>query len=139
MIVIDASVGLKWLRRENEKHIDEALLLLKNHSDDVENIVVPSLFYLEIANALVTKSKTKAGTIKENLSFLNDINLKVDSFTKTDYIEASLLAKRYKTTVYDMLYAVIARKLNTILITADDKFIKKTKFKFVKFLSEYQV
>ena len=137
MIVIDASVGLKWLRRENEKYIDKALFLLKNHSDNIELITVPSLFYLEIANALVTKSLTKIETIKEDLSVLNDINLKVDSFTKDDYIEAALLAKKHKTTVYDMLYAVIAKKLKTVLITADEKFRQKTKFPFVKLLSEY--
>src|SRR3989338_6717502 len=107
MIVIDASVGIKWFRKTSEEFIDQALILLKNHLDDKEKI------------------------IRENLRFLNDQNLKIYSFTKDDYIESAMLSRKYKTTVYDMLYAVIARKLKTTLITADEKFVERTKFSYV--------
>lgn len=138
MIVIDASVGIKWFRKTSEEFIDQALILLKNHLDDKEIITVPSLFYLEIANAMVTKTGYKEKIIRENLRFLNDQNLKIYSFTKDDYIESAMLSRKYKTTVYDMLYAVIARKLKTTLITADEKFVERTKFSYVKSLNDFK-
>ena len=137
MIVVDASVAFKWFTSENEVYREKALIILQNHLKNIETIMVPSLIYLEVANALVTKIKSTEKTIKKNLQFLNEADLKIDSFTKTDYINAAILAKKHKTTVYDMLYAVIAKKLNTILITADDKFIEKTKFSFVKLIRDY--
>ena len=137
MIVVDASVAFKWFTSENEVYREKALIILQNHLENIETITVPSLIYLEVANALVTKIKSTEKTIKKNLQFLNEADLKIDSFTKTDYINAAILAKKHNTTVYDMLYAVIAKKLNTILITADDKFIEKTKFSFVKLIRDY--
>ncbi|MBI5621043.1 PIN domain-containing protein, partial [Candidatus Gottesmanbacteria bacterium] len=54
-----------------------------------------------------------------------------------DVVKSALLAHKKKTSVYDMLYAVIAKRLGTDLITADDQFVRKTKFSHVKLLSEY--
>ncbi|OGG30870.1 hypothetical protein A3I51_03765, partial [Candidatus Gottesmanbacteria bacterium RIFCSPLOWO2_02_FULL_38_8] len=126
MIVVDASVVLKWFRRKDEDYISNALNLLQNHLDNKEIITIPSLLFLEIANALVTKSKSSEKKIRENLQFLNKCNLKIYSFTKEDYINASILAKKHQTTVYDMLYAIVAKRNNTILVTGDENFIKKT-------------
>ena len=137
MIVVDASVASKWFRRTDENNIDKALILLQNHINNKEAITIPSLLYLEVANAMVTKGGMGEKAIRKNLEFLNERDLKIYSFTKTDYIEAAVLANKFKTSVYDMLYAVIAKKNNTVLITADDKFIRKTKFPFVKSLSNY--
>lgn len=137
MIVIDASVAFKWFDKREEFR-DKSLLILHNHLDNSNKIVVPSLLYLEVANALVTKTNTKTETVKEDLDKLNNSNLQIHSFTKQEYIEAAVLSRKHGTTVYDMLYAVIAKKLRTVLITADQSFIKKTKFPFVKPLSEYR-
>ena len=136
MIIVDASVAIKWIISDKEESRDKALELLQNHLDGKETISVLSLLYLEIANVLVTQTKMPNEAIRESLHFLNDLNLKIYSFTKADYIDASILAKKYKTDVYEMLYAVAARKIKTILVTADEGFIKKTGFRYVRHLRE---
>ena len=136
MIIVDASVAFKWFNPDNEKFRHESLLLLKNHKDNKEVIVIPSLLLMEVVNALVTKTNIDTKTIKEDLDLLHDANLQIYSFKKNDLEEAALEAYKYKTTFYDMLYAVVAKRNKAILFTADENFIKKTKFKFVKHIKE---
>lgn len=136
MIVVDTSVAFKWFIRIDEKFRDKSLVLLQRHANNEDTIIVPSLLYLEIANALATKDKIGEKQIRESLQTLNDLNLKIHSFGKEDYINAAVLAKEYKTTVYDMLYAVVAKRNNCMLVTADENFIKKTRFKFVRHIKD---
>lgn len=135
MIVIDASVILKWVL-ENEEDRENARSLYLNHTNGIETITIPNLALAEVANALVTKTNTLPKTIKEDLNFIFQAKLDIYDPPENDLVTASLLAKKYKTTVYDMLYAVVARDKNCGLITADENFIKKTGFKFVKHISE---
>lgn len=136
MIVIDASVAFKWLKSENEPYHKEAIKILKDHLGKKTEILAPDLIFIEIANALVTKSSTTHATIKKDLSFLFKANLKIFEPSQKDIFKSSELAKKHKTTVYDMLYAVIAKKNKTILVTADDSFVQKTGFKFVKHIKD---
>lgn len=137
MIVVDTSVAFKWLIARDEEFRDKALVILQNHIDQKEVIIIPSLIYLEIANALVTKRQIPELKINKSLKFINELDLKIYSFNKEDYIEAAILARKYNTTVYDMLYAVVAKRNKSILVTADENFIKKTKFKFVKHIKDF--
>lgn len=135
MIVVDASIALKWILTE-EVYSEAALKILRDHKSGNNEIVIPSLLMMEYANALVTKSKLSENNVKEGINLLNDSNLKIHSFSKADLLEASIAARKYNTTFYDMLYAVVAKRNKTILVTADGNFIKKTGFKFVKHIKD---
>ena len=137
MIVVDASVAFKWFNPENEEFRDKSLAILKKHRDKKEMIIVPSLLFMEVANALVTKAKADSNTIKENLDLLNDAELQIYSFKKIDLIESAIEAFKYKTTFYDMLYAVVAKRNKCNLVTADDNFIKKTGFRHVRHIRDF--
>lgn len=134
-MIIDASIGIKWIK-ENEEYRYQALLLLKRHLTQREKIIVPSIFYPEVANYLVTGSNSPLSTIKKHLEFLYGNNLGLYEPKSDAIFQTTTLAKKHNTTVYDMLYAVTAKKYKTILITADEKFIQKTKFPFVKHISK---
>lgn len=136
MIVIDASVGSKWLLTIDEAYRDKALKLLERHSNEDEIIIVPELFFYEISNAIATKTFISPNKTSVLLKKLFETNLSVYHPNQNDVIVATKLAKKHKTSVYDMLYAVIAQKEKAKLITADDKFIAKTKFKFVKHIKD---
>lgn len=138
MIVIDSSVALKWVKID-EAERKEALLLYQNHIAGKEKIIVPNFLFIEAANALATKSHTNQKDIKEGLKFLFDANLDIAKEDDKTLLQAARLAKKHNTTVYDMLYAVIAKKNKAILITADENFVKKTGFKFVKLLKNVVV
>lgn len=134
MIIVDASVVVKWVN-QNEKHYEKALLLYNSHLSNREKIFVPGLLFIEVANALVTKSDFLPQEVKTALSFIFKADLSVYEVAEKDIFQASIEAKKYKTSVYDMLYAVVAQRHNTILITADERFVRKTKFSYVKLLT----
>lgn len=135
MIVVDTSVAIKWLNKK-EKDSEFALSLYKKHIAGIEVIVVPPLLFIEAANTLATKSNSAKEDIETGLAFIFEANFDIYNITLGDLVDAGVLAKKYKTSVYDMLYAVVAKNKKCILITADEYFVKKTKFKHVKLLKE---
>jgi len=136
MIVIDASVAFKWLRSDDEKFHNVAALLLREHIEGKNEIIVPNFLYVEVANALATKTNITQAKMKEDLEFLFETRLKIYGLVDSDITLAAKMAKKYKTSVYDMLYAVVAKKNKCILYTADENFVKKTGMRFVKHISE---
>lgn len=134
-MIVDASVALKWVFK-GEEHQDNALLLLKNHNDGKEKIIVPDLFFYEAANTLATKTALSTNEISESLAIIFEANLVVYHPIEKEVLQAAKLAKKHETSVYDMLYAVVAKKHKTRLVTADENFIKKTRFRFVKLLKD---
>lgn len=137
MIVIDASVAIKILYQEDASDI--ARNLLKLHSEKKEEIITSSLLFIEVANALATKSSYSKMETKKGVNLLYSFNFSVYEIIQSDLIKASMLAKQYKTSVYDMLYAVIAKNKKIKLITADARFAKKVGFSYVKHLSDSSV
>lgn len=137
MIILDASVVVKWIKQD-EEDVDIALSLYISHLKKKENIVVPRLLFYEVANFLATKPRSTSTTIKINLTFLFNSNLTIHIETNEELKEATLLAKEYRTSLYDMLYAVIAKNKKCILVTADENFVRKTKFRHVKLLGELE-
>jgi predicted nucleic acid-binding protein len=136
--VIDASVAIKWVRRE-EEFSREAINIQRQHLDKINKIIVPKLIFYEVGNALATKSDTSLTSVKKGMEILFESKLEIYNDSKKELLLAAKLAKKHRTSVYDMLYAVIAKEHNTILYTADKNFIKKTKFKYVKHISEVKL
>lgn len=135
MIVVDTSVVIKWLFKDEEDSIT-AFDLYEKHLRKAEEIVAPQILFYEAANVLATKSKIKQNAIKSSMTFLYQANLIVYQEKRDELIQAALLAKKYKTSVYDMLYAVVAKNKKCVLVTADENFVKKTKFRHVKRLKD---
>lgn len=111
-------------------------MLYKKHIASIEKVVIPFFLFIEVANTLATKSNSTKEDIETGLTFLFEANVEVYNITLGDLVDAGVLAKKYKTSVYDMLYAVVAKNKNCILVTADENFVKKTKFRHVKLLRE---
>jgi len=138
MIVVDSSIIVKWIKAD-EVDSGKARIIYDQYKANKVQIIVPQFVFIELANYLVTKSRTTINHIRKLINFLINLGLEIHQIKDNEIVEATLLAKKSGTTVYDMLYAVVANKHKVLLITADEKFIKKTKFPFVKLLSEYPV
>lgn len=135
MIVVDASVVIKWILQD-ETYREKALILLKRHTDSIEKIIVPDLLIYEISNTLVTKPALSVSHITSSLNAVVEFALEKYYPDLEDILKICRLAREYKTTVYDMTYAYIAQRKNMILITADERFVQKTRFPFVKLISD---
>ncbi|CAN7604446.1 type II toxin-antitoxin system VapC family toxin [Caulobacter sp. LjRoot300] len=115
-LVIDASVALKWVLAEPGQDAADALL--------DEDLIAPSLWLLEAANALWRRNlrgELSAGEAEERLSEL--FNAPVTSIPIEDDLSmAAALAQRLGHPVYDCLYLALAVREQTQVVTADRRF-----------------
>ncbi len=133
MIAIDASVAAKWFFK-GEKGVAPAQKILSSHVLGVNKILVPDLFFYEIANIVATKGYLSLWKTTSYLTKIYKLELVVYIPVAQEVKQATRLAKKYKTSVYDILYAVVAKNHKVKLITADEQFIKQTGFQFVQLL-----
>lgn len=121
-LVIDASVALKWFVNEiNTK------MALEVREELTHNIIpiVPHLFFYEIANVLRYKPEFGSNDVKEIIHTLKEFQFKIESFDN-DLIDITInIAYEYGITIYDASYVAISKKLQTNLITADNKLYTK--------------
>jgi predicted nucleic acid-binding protein len=138
MVIIDTSVVYKWFVDEEPKEITiAARALLKQFLKGKEKILCPDLIVYELGNILAYKPKLKEFDIKSIWNKLSNINLPVANPTQ-DFMEKCIdFSLKYRVTVYDASYAILALEKKCILLTADSKFTKKINLPFVKLLTRY--
>ena len=134
MIVVDASIANKLILPLEEGH-EAVRELFKRHIKGEEKIVVPNLLFIEVANTLATKTTIPESKISLSLNYLYSLKLEVYDFKSKDVIKAAELSKKLKTSVYDMLYAVLAEEKGCDLITADEKFVRQVNLSYVNLLN----
>ena len=139
-VVIDSSVALKWWL-DDEEFIDKARSLLDDIVDEKIEIVVPELWFYEIANGINTAAKRERISNDMALDFLEELQ----SLNPTIVSVVPLISKAYKEAVkytcaiYDIVYMIIAESESISLITADERFFDRVKNDktFVTHLSKY--
>ena len=118
--VFDASVVVKWF-------VDDPLAAAARGARlAFRPAVAPDLMLIEVADALrryVVRGELQAGAAEENLSVIKDVVELFDHAPLLD--EAFSLACRFNHSMTDCLYAVLARRLNLPLVTADGKLARK--------------
>jgi predicted nucleic acid-binding protein len=117
IVVVDASVVLKWF--VPEIHSDAAVRLLSSS----HHFLSPDLLFVEVGNAIWKKIRRGELTADDGSRLVSDVSaVAVETVPTRDLlIDAHALAVATGTTVYDALYLALAVRLNTELITADDK------------------
>lgn len=122
--VLDASVAAKWISPgDNEPLVEQADSLLRWYMDGQLELVVPDLFWSEIASFLwkaVRRNKISAATAQDGLREMTDRNLPTVSSQKL-VAEALRIAVRFDRTVYDAIYVALAGASQISLITADER------------------
>ena len=116
IVVIDASVALKWVL--DEPGADAADALLSNE------LVAPELWLLEAANALWSRARRAELTFAEAERRLAELrNAPVASSAISIDLEAALAwSNRLSHPVYDCLYLAAAIREKTHLVTANRRF-----------------
>lgn len=131
MIVVDASV-INKLFLSNEDGREQVKSILGSHISGLNKIIVPDLLFYEVANTLTTKTQVSQSIAVRSLKELYSFNFEVINPSEDILRTAIKFAKRYKISVYDASYAVLAKQKKCKLITADEKFVNQVKLKFVK-------
>ena len=117
-MIIDASVGVKWLIPEADSAQANALI--------GNEMLVPSLFYSEVANAIWKKAGRGEVQIEVLLPELTKLRLITEMLDDVAYFERALvLGNELGHPVYDCLYLAAAESLGDIVVTADARFLRK--------------
>jgi predicted nucleic acid-binding protein len=123
--VVDASVGIKLFIDEPLSDIAHALFEKLTEDPPVE-LFVPDLFYIECTNILVKYIRRLGRSLEDSRTDLADLTLLAIKSTPTrDLMEDALvLANDKNLTAYDACYAVLAKRMDIPLITADEPMVK---------------
>lgn len=137
-LVVDASVCLKWVFEEEDS--EKARFLLKQHEKNELLLLVPELWEYEIVNGFasaVLRKKMPFLTAKKLLKLILEANLEIISMT--DLLAKCLEnAKKYQISAYDSAYVTLAKENKVVLVSADDRLVKKVNDKKIAVsLSEF--
>ena len=120
-VVVDSSVILKWLYREDENHLDQADQLLQRGLDGGVELLAPELAKYEVGNVLL---KAKHLSLDEGAESLNVFYaLPIQFFPESFDLarEAYEFGIQTGMTYYDASFAALAKQEGAILVTANPK------------------
>jgi predicted nucleic acid-binding protein len=140
-LVLDASVAAKWaVPSTKEPFLAESLHLLRRHKRGEINLIVPDVFWAEVAHVLwkgVGRRRWKhrlaaeaaAQMISQNFLTISSLTLLPDALT---------IAFAHDRSVYDCLYVALAIQFKAEMITADERLANALAAKFpVKWLGAF--
>jgi predicted nucleic acid-binding protein len=116
-IVLDASVAVKWVLRE--EHAATARRVLSTR-----RLLAPHLLWAEVGNTLWKRHRRRETSVEEVRRMLAEIQrLPVTTFAPWPLLPTALdLAISLDQSVYDCLYLALAEARNSIMVTADRAF-----------------
>ena len=122
--VLDSSVALAWLLPNEAGEKTDALADRLEH----ESAHVPSIWPLEVSNALLTawrRKRIKDGDFERCFSALSALPVETDSSAMLEQVID--IARRFGLTSYDAAYLELAQRRNVPLATLDEQLRKACK------------
>lgn len=123
-LVLDASVAVKWVLSDTLEPLSrEADHLLRQYGAGQIDLLVPDVFWSEVANALwksARRGKISAQTAREALEMMLAHDLPTIPARKV-LRRATSIALQFDRAVYDSIYIAVAEARRTQMITADER------------------
>lgn len=135
--MVDSSVIVKWLNKENEERLDNADRLLKDVQKGKINLCTPDLAKYEVSNALLIKKHLTVTESKIVLGYLFALPIELVALNKDLAKETYKIADDLKITFYDACFIALAKRERATLVTDNPKHQAKTKEITVISLEEY--
>ena len=123
MIVVDASVAVKWFL-EDETERSAALDILNDIKASPKNYAVPELFFIEMLHVL-TKLSKDSGKVKKCLEYLFNLGFLQVRLGAKLLAQAAEIATLYKLSGYDAIYVATASSIHGEWVSADIKALNK--------------
>ncbi|MBI4378958.1 MAG: type II toxin-antitoxin system VapC family toxin [Nitrospinae bacterium] len=135
--ILDTSVLIKWFSEYDEDDLDNAVNLRNKIFEGECSVIVPSLLFYEVANALRYNTRFTNKDVKDAVKSIIDMTFEVREVDKTILERAIEIAFKYNISVYDAYFLSLSQIENMPFITADYKFVDRVKgFKNIIKLSE---
>ena len=119
--MIDASIVVKWFSASGESNVNQAVDLLEHQVTGDISLVVPELVYYEVANALVHKKVLSDEMVSRAMKDLLSLGLNSYATDAGIMINACMIARKFKITVYDACYIALAQQSGHPLVTANPR------------------
>ena len=123
MKVVDASVVLGWLLAD-KPGVGHRQILDAHVAGD-EALVAPELIHYEVANVLAVGAGLPSDAAAEGYRRFVELEIETYSLGEREYAAAVKLACEQRVSVYDASYLVLALTLDTGLVTADRRMVKR--------------
>jgi len=121
--VIDASVIIKWVMGDREEPDQEkATGLLTLWAEGKDDLWAPTLWEYEVANFL---GRELAPEAKSKMEILRKLGIRGIALTDAMIERCFLWMKAKNVSFYDAAYLAAAHEVGAVLVTADEKFVRK--------------
>ena len=118
MIVVDASVAIKWFV-SGEPLVEEAERVLAEIQEDPSRYLVPDLFMNELLAVLCRLPGSTPSRVKEALALVEALGMRRIGNGHELLASTADLADRWKLSGYDALYVALASLVGGEWLTAD--------------------
>ena len=125
--VLDTSVAVKWFADEGGAEQAKAIQVFEAFEQGHCELRAPELLYFEIANALKYSHKLSSSTIVDSLNSLQKLKIEVESLNWPTLRKAVEIASTCGAAIYDSYFLAVAIGTESILITADQIFLRKAR------------
>jgi predicted nucleic acid-binding protein len=123
-IVIDSSVAVKWLNRQDEKHTIQADRILHDVQKEKVSLIMPELAKYEVGNALLYKQMPVQNAFG-SLATYYSIPIQFMPQDQQQAQSAMQIAYENKVTFYDASFMALAKEHQADLITDNPKHQEK--------------
>ena len=122
---MDTSVALKWFLLREEADRDRALGLRAACLEGRCRVRAPELLAIELANVLVTGARFTASQVFEAVVDVQELGIEFDPLRWHTLELAIDLSFDYRAAVYDCYFLALAVERQSMLVTADESFLRK--------------
>lgn len=122
-IIIDANVIVKWFIEEEGS--DKARILQKRYIEGEIELIIPSLLFFEVLNALKYSKLFNQVELNDAGESLENYGFTVIAIKKKIRESMVKIAVEHDMSIYDASYIGLSIIVGCVLITADEKIIKK--------------
>ncbi len=126
MIVLDASVALKWFV-DGEPQVVEARRVLDEIVADPEPYLIPELFMNELLAVLSRLPGATAANVQTALGLIESLGLARIGNGHELLHTAAEISHRFKISGYDAIYVALAQLSRGVWLTADARAAKKVR------------
>lgn len=116
-LIVDASAAVALLHSEPDGRLVEAALVRATR--DGRDILVPSHFWLEVANAFRSVDGAFGRSVAEAVHHLDTYGIRTMEIDRALLLLAVSMAERYRLTAYDAAYLALAEAMHGELLTLD--------------------
>jgi len=125
--ILDTSIAVKWFADEGGLEQRKAVQLFEAFEQGQCALRAPALLYFEIANALMYSYKLPRSTIEDSLAALQNLKIQIDLLNWSTLMKAVEIASACRATIYDSYFLALAIETGSVLVTADEVFLRKAR------------